>query len=222
MREFVVIENKLSTREHLLQTAGELFALQGIEAVSTRMIAEAAEVKLSGIHYHYGSKEKLYVAALHYAMDSDSCANFSSVIDENPALFGTREGRAEVIRTTVYRSFYDHFKGDAPDWTTQLIVRELVTPTSMFPVFAENHVKPDIEAAERLYRASKPCASDTEIAAWIDILHSQIFLYIMAKNALEIMRGEGSMDSLFYQGVARVVARAMILELELPLPRDLQ
>ena len=216
-----MIENKLSTKEHLLQTAGELFALHGIEAVSTRMIAEAANVKLSGIHYHYGSKEKLYVAALHHAMESDTCANFSSVIDENPALFDTREGRAEVIRTTVYRSFYDHFKGDAPVWTTQLIIRELVKPTSMFPIFAETQVKPDIEAAERLYRATKPGASDTEIAAWVDILNSQIFLYIMAKNALEVLRGEGTMDSKFYQGVARVVARAMILELELPLPRDL-
>ncbi len=213
---------KLPTKEHLLQKAGELFAQHGIEAVSTRMIAEAADVKLSAIHYHYGSKEKLYVAALSFAMDSDSCANFASVIDENPALFDTSEGRAEVIRTTVYRSFYDHFKGDTPAWTTQLIVRELVKPTSMFPVFAENHVKPDIDAAERIYRAAKPEATEVEIAAWIDILHSQIFLYIMAKEALEVLRGEGSMDTTFYQGVARVVARAMILELGLPLPRDLQ
>ncbi len=82
--------------------------------------------------------------------------------------------------------------------------------------------KPDLEAAQRIYIASKPDATEIEITAWIDILHSQIFLYIMAKEALEIMRGEGAMDSKFYQGVARVVARAMILELELPLPRDLQ
>lgn len=213
---------KLSTKEHLLQCAGELFAQHGIEGVSTRMIAEAADVKLSAIHYHFGTKDSLYVAALSYAMDSDSCANFESVIDENPALFDTREGRAEIIRTTVYRSFYDHFRGDAPAWTTQLIVRELVKPTSMFPVFADNHVKPDIDAATRIYRATKPEATEVEIDAWIDILHSQIFLYIMAKEALEVLRGEGSMDTTFYQGVARVVARAMILELGLPLPRDLQ
>lgn len=213
---------KLPTKEHLLQRAGELFAQHGIEAVSTRMIAEAADVKLSAIHYHFGTKDKLYVAALSYAMDSDSCANFASVIDENPALFESREGRAEIVRTTVYRSFYDHFKGDTPVWTTQLIIRELVKPTSMFPVFVENHVKPDIDAAERIYRAEKPDASEVEIAAWIDILHSQIFLYIMAKDALIVLRGEGMMDTAFYQGVARVVARAMILELGLPLTRDLQ
>lgn len=215
-------EVKIHTREHLLHTAGELFALHGLESVTTRMIAEEADVKLSAIHYHFGGKDKLYIAALSYAVDNDACADFSSVIAENPALFETREGRAEIIRTTVFRSFYDHFKDDTPAWTTQLVVRELMKPSSMFPVFADSVVKPGIVAAERIYSACKPNASTIEIAAWIDILHSQIFLYIMAKDALEIMRGDGSMNSTFYQGVARVVARAMILELELPLPLDLQ
>lgn len=215
-------EARLNTREHLLQKAGELFALHGIEGVSTRMIAEAAEVKLSAIHYHFGGKDKLYIASLSYAMETDTCANFASVIDENPALFETEEGRAEIIRTTVFRSFYDHFKGEAQDWTTQLIIRELVKPTTMFPLFAQDHVKPDIDAAERIYRASKPDATQVQVSAWIDILHSQIFLYIMAKEALEVLRGEGTMDTPFYQGVARVISRAMILELGLPLPRDLQ
>ena len=215
-------KGKISTKEHLLQMAGELFALHGLDAVSTRMIAEAADVKLSAIHYHYGSKDNLYVATLSFAMESDACANFQSVIEENPALIETSEGRAEMIRTTVYRSFYDHFGGSTPLWTNQLILRELVAPSAMFPVFIEGHVKPDIEAAERIFLASRPDASTIEIAAWIDILHSQIFFYMMAKNALEVLRGEGAMNTAFYQGAARVVARAMILELELPLPRDLQ
>jgi len=220
--EFVVGESKVSTKEHLLQTAGELFAFHGVEGVTTRMIAEAAGVKLSAIHYHYGSKDKLYVNALSFALETDACANFASVIDENPALFETREGRAEIIRTTVYRSFYDHFKGDSPLWTTQLIMREFVKPSALFPAIADNHIKQDVEAAERIYLASKPEATATETAAWIDILHSQIFLYLMAKDTLELLRGEGTMNATFFQGVARVVARAMILELELPLPRDLQ
>ena len=215
-------ENKQNTKDHLLQVAGELFALHGFEPVSTRMLAEVADVKLSAIHYHYGSKEKLYIAALTHAVEYDACADFSSVVAENPALLEIREGRAEIIRTTVYRSFYDHFKGDTPAWTTQLVVRELMKPSALFPLFADTVVKPDVEAAERIYLGSKPNASKTEITAWIDILHSQIFLYIMAKDALEVIRGKGSMDSEFYRGVARVVARAMILELELPLPLDLQ
>lgn len=215
-------ENKLKTKEHLVHSAGELFALHGFESVSTRMIAEVSGVKLSAIHYHFGSKEKLYVAALSYAVAHDPCADFSSIIAENSALFFTQEGRAEIIKTTVFRSFYDHFKGDSAAWTTQMVVRELMKPSSLFPLFVDVVVKPDVEAAARLYLASKANASTTEITAWIDILHSQIFLYVMAKEALEVMRGEGSMDANFYRGVARVVARAMILELELPLPEDLQ
>lgn len=215
-------EVRTNTREHLLEKGGELFAGLGYEGVSTRMIADAAGVKVSAIHYHYGSKEKLYLAALQFAVEYDSCADFSSVIAENPVLMETPEGRGEIIRTTVFRSFYDHFKEEVPFWTTQLVVRELMKPSALFPVFADTVVKPDLEAAEQLCRLSKPGVNQAEITAWIDILHSQIFLYVMAKDALEVIRGEHSMNSSFYQSVARVVARAMILELELPLPHDLQ
>ncbi len=95
-------------------------------------------------------------------------------------------------------------------------------PSSVFSDFLETVLKPDVDAGRRLYLATRPDADEVQIAAWIDILHSQIFLYSVAKEALEVLRGEGSMDTEFYRGVARVVARVMILELELPLPVDLK
>lgn len=213
---------KITTRDHLLNTAGELFAVHGLDGVSTRMIAEEAGVKLSGIHYHFGGKEKLYLAALTHAMKTDSCADFSSVIQENPTLLETPAGCAEIIRNTVYRSFYDHFKGDTPDWTTQLVVREIINPSRLFPQFADVVIKPDKEAARELYFRCRPDGEEVHFNGWLDLLHSQIFLYVMAKDALELLRGEGSMNKEFYRGVARVVSRAMILDLALPLPEDLK
>lgn len=213
---------KTSTRDHLLHAAGELFAAHGLDGVTTRMIADEAGVKLSGIHYHFGSKEKLYLAALEHAMNSDVCANFASVIDENPALLESSAGCAEIIRNTVFRSFYDRFKGDSPDWTTQLLVREIIKPSRIFEKNADIMFAPDKEAARNLYFRCRSDAEESHFFGWMDLLHSQIFLYVMAKDALEIMRGKGSMNLDFYRCVARVVARSMILDLELPLPEDLK
>lgn len=216
-------KSKKSTRDHLLHTAGELFAQCGYEGVSTRTIAERAGVKLSGIHYHFGSKEKLYAAALQLAVESDVCTDFSSVIAENPKLLNSREGLAEIIRTTVFRGFFDVFeKTENPEWMQQFVIREILAPSSVFGIIDDAIIKPDIEGARLVYLAVKPDATVTEMNGWLDMFHSQIFLYVMAKDALEVVRGKGSMDTEFYRGVARLLARAMIFELELPLPKDLQ
>jgi AcrR family transcriptional regulator len=47
------------TREHLLDTALELFAERGFEATTTKLIAERAGVPNGLIYYYFGTKEKL-------------------------------------------------------------------------------------------------------------------------------------------------------------------
>lgn len=52
--------DKLSTRETILRVAEQLFAHQGIDAVSLNEINKAAGQKnTSSLHYHFGSKEGL-------------------------------------------------------------------------------------------------------------------------------------------------------------------
>lgn len=55
-----------STKEAILDTALELFALQGYDATSTRQIAQKSHANLSAISYHFGSKEGLYRASFYY------------------------------------------------------------------------------------------------------------------------------------------------------------
>jgi TetR/AcrR family transcriptional regulator, regulator of cefoperazone and chloramphenicol sensitivity len=52
------------TRRRILQTAIELFATEGYEGTSTRLLAERAGVNLPAIQYYFGSKEGLYRAAV--------------------------------------------------------------------------------------------------------------------------------------------------------------
>ncbi|ETD23520.1 TetR/AcrR family transcriptional regulator [Helicobacter macacae] len=55
-----------STKEAILDTALELFALQGYDATSTRQIAQKSNANLSAISYHFGSKEGLYRASFYH------------------------------------------------------------------------------------------------------------------------------------------------------------
>ena len=53
-----------STRADLLDAAARVIADHGYSGLSTRLVADAADVPLSQIHYHFGSKLDLVLAVL--------------------------------------------------------------------------------------------------------------------------------------------------------------
>jgi AcrR family transcriptional regulator len=57
-------EGHRETRDRILDTAEELFALEGFEAVSLRRIIGEAGVNLAAVHYYFGSKEGLVESLL--------------------------------------------------------------------------------------------------------------------------------------------------------------
>lgn len=211
-----------TTREQLVLTGGELFAEHGYDGVSTRAIAEKAGVNLGSIHYHFGSKENLYIEACSYVMAEKRCNGFLEVLEENPMLAEHPAGQAEIIRTAVYRNFHEFFKPDKPRWQRQLLILEIVRPSSAMPVLAERLFVPDMEKTRDFYRKIKPGGSNKEANAWMDILHAQIIFYAATEQVFELVRGEKITDVAFYREAAKTVSRAMILQLELPLPEDLK
>jgi AcrR family transcriptional regulator len=59
-----------STKARILKAAEEVFAARGFEGASTREIAARAGVNISSLHYHWASKETLYLAVFHDVFDS--------------------------------------------------------------------------------------------------------------------------------------------------------
>ena len=55
---------KTDTKTKILDTAEQLFAQKGFDAVSLRNIVEAAKVNLAAVHYHFGSKQALLHAVV--------------------------------------------------------------------------------------------------------------------------------------------------------------
>jgi AcrR family transcriptional regulator len=71
------------TRATILAAARERLLADGYANLSTRAVAEAAEVPLSQIHYHYGSKLQLILAVL--------AAENERLLDRQRAMFDTPE-----------------------------------------------------------------------------------------------------------------------------------
>ncbi|MEE4243184.1 MAG: TetR/AcrR family transcriptional regulator [Desulfopila sp.] len=211
-----------NSREALLIGAGPLFAKYGYDGVTTRMISEAAGVQLSAVHYHFSTKENLYLETFRYVHDKEKKVDFFEILAENPALGETAEGLAEVIRTTVLRYFRNIFAPDRPDWEVRLLVREIVNPSAALPQLAETFMQANVVNSEKFCRLVRPDISKTDAAVWADTLFSHAIFYALAKKHIEMVRGQGWLSQDFYYKAARMIARFMILELELPLPHDLK
>lgn len=59
-----MVATSLDTPTQLLDAAEELFAAQGYSGTSLRSIARAADANIAAVNYHFGSKEKLFVATV--------------------------------------------------------------------------------------------------------------------------------------------------------------
>ena len=58
-----------NTRERILDRARELFARNGISNTSIRAVAASAGVDSALIHHYFGTKERLFAAAVHIPID---------------------------------------------------------------------------------------------------------------------------------------------------------
>src|SRR5688500_1118917 len=56
-----------TTRQRLLEAAGEVFAEQGFSKATVRDICTRAGANIAAVNYHFGDKEKLYCAVVRYA-----------------------------------------------------------------------------------------------------------------------------------------------------------
>ncbi len=58
-----------NARERILDSARDLFARNGIRNTSIRSVAAAAGVDSALVHHYFGTKEKLFAAAVHIPID---------------------------------------------------------------------------------------------------------------------------------------------------------
>jgi AcrR family transcriptional regulator len=95
-------------KEHIINTAIELFAIKGFEGTSIREIAAAANVNLAMINYYFGSKEKLFESIIEYKATHSRGAMEEITLD---ASLTTQMQKIErIIESYVERLFLNrHF-----------------------------------------------------------------------------------------------------------------
>ncbi len=96
-------------RARIFEAARELFAHHGYLGTTTRKICERAGVPLGSLHYHFDSKEALYVAVLEAVLGEE--AEIGRAIERELTGNGAVGSRAERLERLVRRwvdFLFDH------------------------------------------------------------------------------------------------------------------
>ena len=134
-------QTSAKTRRALIEATGQLAAEKGFNAVSTRAIAQLAGENIGSIHYHFGSKEKLFEAVIR----SVATRWVDNPVDK--ALSGcdvtTPEGQAEAISRIIHREAALLFDKTKPPWHCRVIYQVMQYPNALQETFSALVLEPD-------------------------------------------------------------------------------
>lgn len=120
-----------STKEKLLAKASELFAKYGPDGVSTRDIAKEAKVNLCSINYYFGSKQKLYDAAIQNLSLFIKQNFIDKALDKTVSPLSPREELKFILSQFLYFLCDDKTQNAK----VELLLKELVHPSEAYTYF---------------------------------------------------------------------------------------
>jgi AcrR family transcriptional regulator len=124
------------TERRLLEAAGEIFAEFGYRAATVRQICEKAGANIAAVNYHFGDKEKLYLAVLRSVPEA--------YLEKYPPQLGigAAASPAEKLRAYVRSLLRRIFDPGRPGWHARLIAREMAEPTRALDSLIEEIARP--------------------------------------------------------------------------------
>ncbi len=136
------------TREAIITATGELVAERGFDNVSIRAIANRSNTNVGSIHYHFGSKEKLFEAVLIYVIDWIWGRYFEGIFDEIDLT--TAQGRSVAIRKLAQAHMEGIFQDEKPYWYNKVLFEAVGSESFLDDIIIEEFVSRDMELMDQI------------------------------------------------------------------------
>lgn len=123
-----------ASRTRLLSAAGPIFASHGFDRATVRDICTAADVNIASVGYYFGDKLGLYrevIQQIREAREQRFPTPSQENVDPRIALYG-------IVRTMLSRML----AGDQSGWESQLMMREMQSPTPVFLEMFNEYFRP--------------------------------------------------------------------------------
>lgn len=180
----VVVED---TKVRLLDAAGAEFAAKGFRGATIRSIIQRAEANLAAVHYHFGDKEGLYVAAVLEA--HRRCSR--PMPDEDHEETDPRE----QLRSHIRQFLSNVLAVDRPDdWPNILMLREFAQPTRASDVLVRELIRPKFERLSAIIAMLRPDLAGRELQAMVFSVVGQCMHYRFCRPISERLVGKSAFE----------------------------
>lgn len=161
-----------STKARLLAAAEEVFAARGFEGASTREIAARAGVNISSLHYHWSTKETLYLAVLRHVYER----MLELVRGTIPALLAGPTAPREGVALAMGRLF--DFLAEHPN-IPRLLVRHILDDVETDPEVQREVMVPAFELFARWTGLAGSRLGERELKLFMLSAHSALLLLLL-------------------------------------------
>lgn len=196
-------QQDLCTKSRLLAAAREHFALRGLKEATVRDICAQAGANVAAVNYHFGGKDKLFIAVLLDFLDKAQ-ARFPVQMGLGPD--ASPEDRLKAyIRSLLYRLMGD---GDpVNEKLGQLLSGEFIEPSAGFAVVMERYLSPQHEVLLDILRRLLPGADGRTVHLCAAGVVGHCVLFDNAKQLIRQVYPELDLEKLGVELVADFVHR---------------
>jgi len=178
------------TKERLLDAAATLFAQRGFFGTTVREIAQQAQVNIAAGHYHFGSKQELYLEVTRRQFEQMAAQLMARRASLTPTEIDAAS-RPELIAMLRVRveTMLEHLVGPPPSIHGQLMQREMCDPSGALPVIVEQFIRPHKEQMQRVVARLAPGLAKRELERCCFSIVGQIFFYRMMFPIIPLLMG---------------------------------
>lgn len=192
--------NGISTRDQLLETAGQLFAEHGFKGTSIKMIAEATGQNIAAVNYHFGSKHNLLINTLKFVLEKIMTpVSAAKPADPNCLI--------DELQRYIFERCNFLLGSKSKIWYGRLIVRAgFEMPFSEGQSGIEFY-KPDFDYLESIAKRFNPDISGNQARLWAYSVVGQIFFYVFGRDMILLANNLGNFDAQMVREIAKHITR---------------
>jgi TetR/AcrR family transcriptional regulator, regulator of cefoperazone and chloramphenicol sensitivity len=182
-------DNEKSTRQRLLNAAGECFARHGFHGASVREISQRAGANVAAVNYHFGDKYKLYefvlLEAINYAED-----RFAAVRDQSDTLDVARR-----LHDFVAALLMGGLDPERPEWHCKLLCIEMADPGPALETLLARSISGRFAMLTRIIsELLSPPGDKTEVTLHACSVLGQSLFYLRSRQMIPKMHPELVLD----------------------------
>lgn len=177
------------TRDRVIAAASTLFAERGFRGTTVRDIAQRARVNLAAGHYHFGSKETLYLEVLR-AQFADVMAELGErgarpVVGQAPP----RRAALQALLRARIAAMLELQLGPPPGLHGTLMMREMCDPSAALPDIVDQFIQPLKREMEAIVAGLLPQLGREAVERCVFSIVGQVLFYRQMLPAVQRLIG---------------------------------